>query len=127
MREGLRREINLGAAELGVRFGSCKGCSIHPWGPLLPKLPSEWWDHWEEPRGEEERGTQVVPGLPAPLCLPSDIRVDQGHVWLCRKPLSRKEDGFSFFPHSLAHGVLIRRIWVMESVSLGLSTAPEVC
>lgn len=126
-REGLRREIDLGAAELGARFGSCKGCSIRPWRSPLPKLPRERWDHREEPRGEEERGAQLVPGLPALLCLPCDVHVDQGHVWLCHNRLSRKQGGFSFFPHPLVHGVLIRRIWVMESASLGLSAAPEVC
>lgn len=49
-------------------------------------------------------------GLPF---VPCDICSEQGHVCLCRNCLSRKQDGFSFFPHSLVHEVLIRRILVI--------------
>lgn len=57
-----RHEINLGTAELGVRFGSCEGCSVHPWDSSPQKLPCEQWGDQEELR-EEKRGALLVPGL----------------------------------------------------------------
>ena len=110
MREQPRREIDLGAAELGGRFGTCEGCSVHPRVSPPQELPRERWDDREELRGEEERGALLVSRLAVLPFLPCDVRVEQGHVRLCCNCLSRKRDGFSFFPQPLVHGVLIRRI-----------------
>lgn len=85
----------------------------NPGFPPPQKLPHEQWDDQEELRRAEERGALLIPGLAALPFLPCDVCVEQDHVRLCCNCLSRKQDGFSFFPRPLVHGVLTRRILVI--------------
>ena len=88
-------ESDLGAAELGGRSG---GTLSPPWASPCQKLPREQWDDWGQLGAEEERGALLISGLGGCPFLPcGDVRVEQGHVWLCRNRLSRKPDRFSCF------------------------------